>query len=71
MGEHLQALVDALPTLTAVLGRPESGSLGPEAYGEARALPALTAFVGALAARSRRCWWPSTTASGPTSSPSN
>ena len=50
LGGHLQALVDALPGLAPVFGRLESGSLGPEAYGEARSLPALSAFLDALAA---------------------
>ena len=50
LGGHLEALVDALPSLATVFGRSESGSLGPEAYGEARSLPALSAFLDALAA---------------------
>ena len=49
MGAQLQALVDALPALAAVFGSANVGSLGPEAYGEARSLPALTAFLDALA----------------------
>ncbi|MDQ3898563.1 MAG: AAA family ATPase, partial [Actinomycetota bacterium] len=47
---HLQALVDALPALAGVFHNGETGSLGPEAYGEARSLPALSAFLDALAA---------------------
>jgi PAS domain S-box-containing protein len=49
LGAQLQALVDSLPALASVFGSAESGSLGPEAYGEARSLPALTAFLDALA----------------------
>ncbi|MDQ3643633.1 MAG: DUF2791 family P-loop domain-containing protein, partial [Actinomycetota bacterium] len=48
LGAHLEALVDALPALAGTLGPAEAGSLGPEAYGEARSLPALTAFLDAL-----------------------
>ena len=48
LGAHLEALVDALPVLAGTLGPAEAGSLGPEAYGEARSLPALTAFLDAL-----------------------
>jgi two-component system sensor kinase len=48
LGAHLEALVDALPALSGVFGPADSGSLGPEAYGEARSLPALTAFLDAL-----------------------
>jgi len=49
LGSHLEALVDAMPALAFTFGPAESGSLGPEAYGEARSLPALTAFLDALA----------------------
>ena len=49
VGSQLEALVDALPRLTDAFSPTESGSLGPEAYGEARSLPALTAFLDALA----------------------
>jgi len=49
LGPHLDALVDALPALATTFRPPGSGSLGPEAYGEARSLPALTAFLDALA----------------------
>ncbi|MGI8809399.1 MAG: BREX system ATP-binding domain-containing protein [Acidimicrobiales bacterium] len=45
---QLEALVDALPALADTLRPADSGSLGPEAYGEARSLPALTAFLDAL-----------------------
>ena len=48
LGAQLEALVDALPALAGTLRPAESGSLGPEAYGEARSLPALTAFLDAL-----------------------
>ena len=48
LGPQLEALVDSLPALAGILGTAESGSLGPEAYGEARSLPALTAFLDAL-----------------------
>jgi len=48
VGAHLEALVDALPALRGIFGPADSGSLGPEAYGEARSLPALTALVNAL-----------------------
>ncbi len=48
LGAHLEALVDALPSLAETFGATESHSLGPEAYGEARSLPALTAFLDAL-----------------------
>jgi PAS domain S-box-containing protein len=50
LGGHLEALVDALPSLAGTFGGTESHSLGPEAYGEARSLPALTAFLDALGA---------------------
>jgi PAS domain S-box-containing protein len=50
VGAQLEALVDALPRLADPFSPAESGSLGPEAYGEARSLPALTAFLDALAA---------------------
>ncbi|HET7721352.1 MAG TPA: AAA family ATPase, partial [Acidimicrobiales bacterium] len=49
VGSQLEALVDALPRLAHAFSPAESGSLGPEAYGEARSLPALTAFIDALA----------------------
>jgi PAS domain S-box-containing protein len=49
VGSQLEALVDALPRLADAFSPTESGSLGPEAYGEARSLPALTAFLDALA----------------------
>ncbi len=49
VGAQLDALVDALPRLADAFSPTESGSLGPEAYGEARSLPALTAFLDALA----------------------
>ncbi len=49
VGSHLDALVDALPRLSETFSPAASGSLGPEAYGEARSLPALTAFLDALA----------------------
>ena len=48
LGSQVHALLDALPNLGSVFGDGESGSLGPEAYGEARSLPALTAFLDAL-----------------------
>ncbi|MDQ2825533.1 MAG: AAA family ATPase, partial [Actinomycetota bacterium] len=48
MGPQLQSVVDALPRLAGILGSTAGGSLGPEAYGEARSLPALTAFLDAL-----------------------
>ncbi len=48
VGAQLEALVDALPTLAATFGAEVSGSLGPAAYGEARTLPALSAFLDAL-----------------------
>ena len=48
LGPHLEALIDALPGLAATFSAAEAGSLGPEAYGEARSLPALTAFLDAL-----------------------
>ncbi|HVL05787.1 MAG TPA: response regulator [Acidimicrobiales bacterium] len=49
VGSQLEALVDALPRLSDDFSPEGSGSLGPEAYGEARSLPALTAFLDALA----------------------
>jgi len=49
VGSQLEALVDALPRLSDAFSPEGSGSLGPEAYGEARSLPALTAFLDALA----------------------
>ncbi|HEX3623329.1 MAG TPA: response regulator [Acidimicrobiales bacterium] len=48
LSSHLEAAIDALPRLGGVLGPTEAGSLGPAAYGEARSLPALTAFLDAL-----------------------
>ncbi|MDQ4090729.1 MAG: AAA family ATPase, partial [Actinomycetota bacterium] len=48
LGPHLEALVDALPRLADSFSPAGAGSLGPEAYGEARSLPALTAFLDAL-----------------------
>ncbi|HTJ75802.1 MAG TPA: response regulator [Acidimicrobiales bacterium] len=48
VGAHLEALVDALPRLATVFGSAQAGSLGPEAYGEARSLPAVTALLDAL-----------------------
>jgi PAS domain S-box-containing protein len=49
VGAQLEALVDAIPALADAFSPAESGSLGPEAYGEARSLPALSGFLDALA----------------------
>ena len=48
LGRRRQAVCDALPQLADVLGTRSVGSLGPEAYGEARSLPALAALLDAL-----------------------
>ncbi|MDQ6726526.1 MAG: AAA family ATPase, partial [Actinomycetota bacterium] len=48
IGPQLQSVIDAFPRLAAIFGSADTGSLGPEAYGEARSLPALTTFLDAL-----------------------
>ena len=48
VGPQLEALVDALPRLAGILASADSGSLGPEAYGEARSLPAVATLLDAL-----------------------
>ena len=48
LGRRRQAVCDALPQLADLLGATSAGSLGPEAYGEARSLPALAALLDAL-----------------------
>ncbi|HEX2274531.1 MAG TPA: ATP-binding protein [Acidimicrobiales bacterium] len=48
LGRRRQAVCDALPQLADLLGARSVGSLGPEAYGEARSLPALAALLDAL-----------------------
>jgi signal transduction histidine kinase/Tfp pilus assembly protein PilF len=48
LGEHLQTLSSALPTLLALLPRGTLVPLGPEVHGETRLLPALIALLDAL-----------------------
>lgn len=50
LGPQLRSLVDAIPRLAGIFGSAGTGSLGPEAYGEARSVPALTMFLDALGA---------------------
>jgi signal transduction histidine kinase/tetratricopeptide (TPR) repeat protein len=46
--DHADALRVSLPALGPLLPPPRGGSLGPEAYGEARSLPALVALFEGL-----------------------
>src|SRR5207248_406548 len=45
LGEHREAVCDSLPVLSQALGPGTPGGLGPEAFGEARSLNALAAFL--------------------------
>ncbi len=53
LGEHLETLCSALPQLLGLLGPGMFVSLGPEAHGEARVLPALIALLDALGSPAR------------------
>jgi signal transduction histidine kinase len=53
LGEHLETLCSALPQLLGLLGPGVLVSLGPEAHGEARILPALIALLDALGSPAR------------------
>jgi signal transduction histidine kinase len=53
LGEHLETLCSALPELLGLLAPGMLVSLGPEAHGEARTLPALVALLDALGAPAR------------------
>ncbi|MBN2021240.1 MAG: response regulator [Pirellulales bacterium] len=48
LGEHLDAVCAALPDLANAFGWETSGTLGPEVFGEARSVQALSAFLDAL-----------------------
>jgi signal transduction histidine kinase/tetratricopeptide (TPR) repeat protein len=48
LGDHTMAVSAALPRLRTVLATGHFVPLGPEAYGEARSLPALVALLDAL-----------------------
>lgn len=47
------ALCDALPELTKLFGAEDTNSTGPEMFGEARSIQALTAFLDALGTTGR------------------
>ncbi|HEY6004774.1 MAG TPA: BREX system ATP-binding domain-containing protein, partial [Anaeromyxobacter sp.] len=53
LGDHLETLCRALPRLLDLLAPGMLVSLGPEAHGEARALPALIALLDALGSPAR------------------
>ncbi|MGH9077384.1 MAG: AAA family ATPase [Acidimicrobiales bacterium] len=53
LGPHLQATADAVPRLADLLCPGTPGTGGPEAYGKARSLPALSAFLDALGTEQR------------------
>jgi signal transduction histidine kinase/Tfp pilus assembly protein PilF len=53
LGEHLEILCAAMPQLFGLLGPGMLVSLGPEAHGEARILPALIALLDALGSPAR------------------
>ena len=53
LDDRAEAVAAAIPALTGVLGPAAPGELGPEEYGEARSIDALTALLDALG-RSQR-----------------
>ena len=53
VGDHVDAVVAALPDLAATLGVTGAADLGPEAYGEIRSRNALTALLDALGSTGR------------------
>ena len=67
LGDHRDAAIAAVPELAGVLGWQSLSLLGPEAFGEARSIEALSSFSTPWARRSSRPWSCWTTASGPTS----
>ena len=48
LGDHRDAAIAAVPELAGVLGWQSLSLLGPEAFGEARSIEALAAFLDAL-----------------------
>ena len=48
LGDHRDAAIAAVPEFAAVLGWQSLSTLGPEAFGEARSIEALSSFLDAL-----------------------